>query len=75
MANAGTYQYLYNAKLNTQDSVGAITTLQEGRKLYPNDVTLLNLETEYYIKSGKQEETIKNLLVALEKIRIMPYCI
>ncbi|MBP7810040.1 MAG: hypothetical protein KA163_12160 [Bacteroidia bacterium] len=67
MANAGTYQYLYNAKLNTQDSVGAIATLQEGRKLYPNDVTLLNLETEYYIKSGKQEETIKNLLVALEK--------
>lgn len=67
MANAGTYQYLYNAKINTQDSTGAITTLQEGRKLYPNDVTLLNLETEYYIKSGKQEETIKNLLVALEK--------
>ncbi|HWY13331.1 MAG TPA: hypothetical protein VN026_18520 [Bacteroidia bacterium] len=67
MANAGTYQYLYNAKVNIQDTVSAFATLQEGRKLYPNDVTLLNLETEYYIKSGKQEETIKNLLVALEK--------
>lgn len=67
MANASTYQYLYNAKINTQDSAGALTSLQEGRKLYPNDVTLLNLETEYYIKAGKQEETIKNLLVALEK--------
>lgn len=67
MANAGTYQYLYNAKISLQDTTGAIQTLQEGRKLYPNDMTLLNLETDYYIKSGKQQESLNNLLLALEK--------
>jgi tetratricopeptide (TPR) repeat protein len=67
MANAGTYQYLYNAKLNTQDTTGAFTTLQEGRKLYPNDMTLLNLETDYFLQRGKQQESVNNLLLALEK--------
>lgn len=67
MANAGTYQYLYNAKCATQDSAGAIVTLEEGRKLYPNDMTLLNLQTDYYLKSGKQQESLNNLLLALEK--------
>lgn len=67
MANAGTYQYLYNAKISLQDTSGAVQTLQEGRKLYPNDMTLLNLETDYYIKSGKQQESLNNLLMALEK--------
>lgn len=67
MANAGTYQFLYNAKCSTQDSAGALNTLKEGRGLYPNDMTLLNLETEYYIKNGKQQESLNNLLLALEK--------
>ncbi len=67
MANAGTYQYLYNAKINTQDTAGAFTTLQEGRKLYPNDMTLLNLETDYFLQRGRQQESVNNLLLALEK--------
>lgn len=67
MANANTYQYLYNAKINTQDTAGAFTSLQEGRKLYPNDMTLLNLETDYFLQRGKQQESVNNLLLALEK--------
>lgn len=67
MANASTYQYLYNAKLNTQDTTGAFTTLQEGRKIYPGDVALLNLETQHYLTTGKQAESINNLNLALEK--------
>jgi len=67
MANAGTYQYLYNAKCAVNDSAGALTSLKEGRSLYPNDMTLLNLETDYYIKSGKQQESLNNLNIALEK--------
>lgn len=67
MANASTYQYLYNAKINTQDTASALTTLQEGRKLYPNDMTLLNLETDYFLQRGKQQESVNNLLIALEK--------
>lgn len=67
MANANTYQYLYNAKINTQDTTGAFTSLQEGRKLYPNDMTLLNLETDYFLQRGKQQESVNNLLLALEK--------
>jgi len=67
MANASTYQYLYNAKVNSQDTVSAFATLQEGRKLYPNDMTLLNLETDYFLQRGRQQESVNNLLIALEK--------
>lgn len=67
MANANTYSYLYNAKINIQDTAGAWSTLQEGRKLYPTDMTLLNLETDYYMQRGKQQESLNNLLLALEK--------
>jgi tetratricopeptide (TPR) repeat protein len=67
MANAGTYQYLYNAKLNSQDTTSAFTTLQEGRKAYPNDMTLLNLETDYFLQRGNQQDAVNNILLALEK--------
>lgn len=67
MANAATYQYLYTAKLNVNDTAGAFTTLQEGRKAYPADVSLLNTETQYYLMTGKQAESINNLNIALEK--------
>jgi hypothetical protein len=67
MANPNTYSYLYNAKVNIKDSAGAWNTLQEGRKLYPTDMTLLNLETDYYMQRGKQQESLNNLLLALEK--------
>ncbi len=67
LASAGTYQLLYNAKLNLKDSAGAIECLQNGRKFFPNDMVLLNLETDYYLLKGKHEEALANLNKALEK--------
>jgi tetratricopeptide (TPR) repeat protein len=67
MAGANTYQTLYNAKLATQDTTGAIQTLAEGRKSFPNDVSLMNLETDYYLKTGKTEQALENLNKAIEK--------
>lgn len=67
IANAQSYQYLYNAKLNLADTAGAVQSLTEGRSVFPNDLVLLNLETEYYLQTGKQQEALNNLLKSLEK--------
>lgn len=67
LASAGTYQLLYSAKTSLKDSAGALESLKEGRKMFPNDMVLLNLETDYYLQSGKQQEALENLNKALEK--------
>lgn len=67
LATGGTYQLLYSAKTSLKDSVGALESLKEGRKNFPNDMVLLNLETDYYLQSGKQAEALENLNKALEK--------
>ncbi|MGZ3882661.1 MAG: hypothetical protein ACXVPD_00430, partial [Bacteroidia bacterium] len=67
LANAGTYQSLYTAKISMQDTAGAIASLQEGRALYPNDMVLLTTETDYFLQTGKQEQSLANLTKTLEK--------
>jgi tetratricopeptide (TPR) repeat protein len=67
LANASTYQSLYTAKINLQDSSGALASLQEGRALYPNDMSLLTTETDYFLQTGKQEQSLANLAKTLEK--------
>lgn len=67
IASAQTYQYLYNSKMNIGDSLGAIETVKQGRKAYPNDLTLLNFETDYYLQKGMQQESLDNLQKALQK--------
>ena len=67
IASAQTYLYLYGAKINLKDSVGGIETIKAGRIIFPNDINLLNKETEFYLQTGKQEEALVNLKKALEK--------
>jgi Tfp pilus assembly protein PilF len=55
------YECLIDAYNNTKNSSDAFATIEEGRKLYPNDVTLRNSELNYFIKSGKMDDLIKKL--------------
>lgn len=60
-ANVKVYQLLYNFYQNKKDSANALNILKEGREKYPTDVTLLNLETDYFIHSKKYSQAIANL--------------
>ena len=48
------------------DEAKALSYIQEGRKAYPNDNNLLVAELDYYLQSGKHEESLKNLNLAIE---------
>lgn len=61
------YQVAYDAKLNLKDTAGALEYLKAGRKAFPNDVYLMNRETETYLQKGNQEQALKNLQLATEK--------
>lgn len=62
------YQYFLLNKLN--DEPKAMEVVKKGRELYPNDVTLINDETNFFLKSTNPDDAAKalnNLKLALEK--------
>ncbi|MFO0321170.1 MAG: tetratricopeptide repeat protein [Bacteroidota bacterium] len=67
IATAYNFQTIYDAKLLQNDSIGSLEYLINGRKLFPDDVYLLNRETEIYLKKGDQENALANLQKAIEK--------
>lgn len=67
IASAYNYQVAYDAKLNMKDTATALEYLKAGRKAFPNDVYLMNRETETYLQSGNQQQALKNLQTATEK--------
>ena len=48
------------------DEEKALEYIKKGRKAYPNDNNLLVSELDYYLQSGKHEESLKNLNLAIE---------
>lgn len=60
-----TYQSLAEAQLTNKDTAAAFQTIKTGRAIYPNDVLLMNRETEFYLMKGKQQEAIDNLNKAI----------
>jgi tetratricopeptide (TPR) repeat protein len=67
IANTFAYQALFDAKIAKSDTVGALKSLAAGRAAFPNDLYLMNRETEFYLQQGKQEEALNNLNKAIEK--------
>lgn len=67
MATGYTYGVLYNARLALKDTSGAMGVLQAGRKAFPTDTDLMNMETEYYLSQGKQDEALANLNASIAK--------
>lgn len=55
------YSSMYDAKLATKDTVGGIQVLQAGRTAFPNNIELMNIETNRLLLSGKFQEAISNL--------------
>ncbi|MBS1638392.1 MAG: tetratricopeptide repeat protein [Bacteroidetes bacterium] len=67
IASPYNYQTIYDAKLALKDTAGAMEYLKAGRKAFPNDVYLMNRETEIYLQKGNQEQALKNLQAAIDK--------
>lgn len=67
IASPYNFQTIYDAKLQLKDTVGANEYLKMGRKAFPNDVYLMNRETEIYLQKGQQDKALANLQAAIEK--------
>jgi hypothetical protein len=61
------YQTIYDAKLASGDEKGALEYLATGRKAFPNDVYLMNKETELFLREGNQQRALENLQNAISK--------
>ena len=61
------FQAIYEIYVTEKDSVKAMDCLKKGRETFPNDLYLMNKETEVYIQTGKQELAIINLKKAIKK--------
>lgn len=61
------YQTIYELKSSLNDTVTAMEYLAKGRAQFPNDVYLMNKETEIFLQKGQQEKALANLKTAIEK--------
>jgi hypothetical protein len=61
------YESLYNVSMAKGDSAAALEYLKKGRLAFPNDMSLMNRETDYYLGRGQQQEALNNIKASLEK--------
>lgn len=61
------YQTIYDAKVAAGDNSGAQEYLVKGRQAFPNDVYLMNKETELFLQKGDQQKALENLQNAISK--------
>ena len=61
--------YTYKAALCRKmgDTILAVATIQDGRKAYPDDKGLIIEELDYYLQTGKSDEALTNLDLAISK--------
>ncbi|MDP1800281.1 MAG: hypothetical protein Q8L81_02935 [Bacteroidota bacterium] len=67
IASSYNYESLFNAHIAKGDSTTALEYLRKGRVAFPNDMGLLNNETNQFLARGKQQEALTNLKAASEK--------
>ncbi len=67
IASSYNFQTVYELKLSQGDTSSAIEYLKTGRIQYPNDIYLMNKETELFLQKGQQEKALANLQVAISK--------
>lgn len=61
------YQTIYELKVAQNDTTTAMEFLKKGRTQFPNDVYLMNKETEIFLQNGQQEKALANLQNAISK--------
>ena len=67
MDSAFVYEGIYSTKMQLGDEAGANITLQEGRKKYPEDASMLFAEINTYLKAGKLAELTDRLKQAIKQ--------
>lgn len=67
VATASNYESIYNALLEKGDTTEANTTLKKGRALFPDNLSLLTIETNQLINAGKGQEALGALVEAYNK--------
>ncbi len=67
--NDGPKIYAYLSQLHKEegDKEKANEIIKQGRTRYPNDKALIIEELDYYLQSGKNQEALANLKLAIEK--------
>lgn len=61
------YESLYQSYIQAGDSSSALDILKKGRVAFPSDASLLTEETNVFLATGKQNEALNNLKIALER--------
>ncbi|MDP4266799.1 MAG: tetratricopeptide repeat protein [Bacteroidota bacterium] len=64
---ASIYISLSNIYKNEKDTVKALTIIKQGRKLLPDEYSLIIAETNIYLQTGKKKEAEEILKIALQK--------
>lgn len=67
VASPYNYDNMFNANLSKGDTSAAMAILAKGRTAFPNDMSLLNSETNMFLARGKQAEALNNLKTSIEK--------
>jgi Flp pilus assembly protein TadD len=67
VANASNYESIYSALLEKGDTAEALNTLKKGRVLFPDNLSLLTVETNNLINAGRGLEAISALVEAFSK--------
>lgn len=60
------YDLLYTAYIDT-DKDKAVSYLEKGRSLYPDEISLLFTEINHYLREGRMDELVGKLKMAIEK--------
>lgn len=61
------YEGIFNCKTELKDEAGALKILQEGRKKFPDESSLLFAEINYFISNGRLSELTGSLEQAIKK--------
>jgi len=67
IASPYNFQAMYTANLSKKDTSAALEILKRGRTTFPQDIDLLNTETNLFLAKGKQQEALANLTASIEK--------
>lgn len=60
------YNALARVLIEEKDTTGALKALADGRERFPNDIDLMNMELDVFLKQGKTEVLLDKLNAAIE---------
>jgi len=61
------YESIYNANLAKGDSAAALEIIKKGRLAFPEELGLINKETEFYLATGRQQQALSNIKLSIDK--------